>query len=183
MIWTPQDHYWIVAGDETRVWSSARGDYVPTNDAPYTAWREAGGVATRISTEQDLTDVLALYGLRGPHVDLAAYAADARWRRETGGTTWRGWPIHTDATSQTKYLAELQAISLGVRDDGDGWKFADGAFRAVSNADFSALATAARAHVRACFAAEAAVLAGIAAGTITTPAEIDAAFAAVGAAE
>ena len=114
-----------------------------------------------------------------PPVDLTAYAADARWRHETGGATWSGWPIHTDATSQTKYLAELQAIEIGARTDGDGWKFADGIFRPVSNADFAALATAARAHVRACFAAEAAVLADIAAGTIATTAEVDAAFAAL----
>lgn len=108
---------------------------------------------------------------------LPAYAASVRYAKETGGATWNDWPIHTDAVSQTKYLAELQAITLGVRIDGDGWKFADGVFRSVSNADFPALATAARAHVHACFVREAEVLAGIAAGTITTRDEIDAAFA------
>jgi hypothetical protein len=110
---------------------------------------------------------------------LPAYAASVRYTKETGGATWNDWPIHTDATSQTKYLAELQAIALGVRIDGDGWKFADGVFRSVSNADFPALATAARAHVRACFVAEAEVLAGIAAGTITTREQVYTAFAAI----
>lgn len=180
MTYTPQDHYWIVSGDETRVWSSARAAYVPADDAGYAAWREMGRVATRIATDQDLTDVLAVYGLRGPVVDLVAYAAAARWRRETGGTTWSGWPVHSDDRSQAKIVAELAAIDRGERSDPDGWKFADGVFRLVSNADFAALAVAVRDHVRACFSAEAAVLAGIAAGTITTMAEIDAAFAAVG---
>lgn len=117
----------------------------------------------------------------GPDM-LTAYAAQMRWARETGGAVWNGLPIHTDVPSQTKYLAELQAVALGVRADGEPWKFADGLFRPVGNADIQALAVAAREHVRACFAVEAEVVAGIAAGTITGTAAIDAAFASVGAA-
>lgn len=112
-------------------------------------------------------------------VELIAYEADLRWRAEQGGTTWNGWPIHTDDRSQGKYLSELQAITLGVRVDGDPWKFADGLFRPVSNAEFPQLAIAAREHVRTVFGIEAAVLAQIEAGAVTTTAEIDAAFAAV----
>ena len=48
---------------------------------------------------------------------------------------WNGWPIHTDVASQGKYLSELQAITLGVRIDGDPRKFDDGEFRPVSNED------------------------------------------------
>lgn len=109
--------------------------------------------------------------------ELVAYAADRRWQREQAGTTWNGWSIHTDDRSQGKYLSELQAISLGVRVDNDPWKFADGEFRPVSNADFPQLAIAAREHVRTVFGIEAGVLAEIEAGTITTRPEIDAAFA------
>lgn len=109
--------------------------------------------------------------------DLVAYAADRRWRRETGGATWNGWPIHTDVASQGKYLAELQAISLGARVDADPWKFADGVFRPVANADFADLAISARAHVRHAFAIEGVVVASIANGEITSLAEVDAAFA------
>lgn len=108
---------------------------------------------------------------------LRAYAADRRWQLEQGGAVWSGWPIHTDDRSQGKYLSELQAISLGVRVDNDPWKFADGEFRPVSNADFPQLAIAAREHVRTVFGIEAGVLAEIEAGTITTRPEIDAAFA------
>lgn len=35
--------------------------------------------------------------------DLAAYATDKRWQVEQAGTTWQGWPIHTDVASQGKY--------------------------------------------------------------------------------
>jgi hypothetical protein len=108
--------------------------------------------------------------------ELIAYAADLRWRREQAGTIWNGWPIHTDDRSQGKILSELQAIAQGVRIDGDGWKFADGQFRSVANADFPALAIAAREHVRTVFGIEAGLLASIEAGTVTTTAEIDAAF-------
>ena len=50
----PQDHYWIVGGDETRAWSSASGDYVAAGDKVYAAWRDAGGATTRIASEAEL---------------------------------------------------------------------------------------------------------------------------------
>ena len=109
--------------------------------------------------------------------ELIAYAADRRWQAEQAGTTWNSFPIHTDDRSQGKYLSELQAITLGVRIDGDPWKFADGIFRPVSNEDFPQLAIAAREHVRTVFGVEAVVLAEIEAGTITMHDEIEASFA------
>ncbi|MBB5046799.1 hypothetical protein HNR60_001547 [Rhodopseudomonas rhenobacensis] len=140
-------------------------------------------------TEPQWRDLLAHPGLRRlvdgavvdytppeQPIDLPAYTAAVRWAKETGGTAWSGWPVATDDRSQGKILAELTAIDRGQRADPDGWKFADGEFRLVSNADFVTLAMAVRAHVRACFAAEASVLAGIAAGSITTTAQIDNAF-------
>lgn len=108
---------------------------------------------------------------------LAEYAAMRRWEAEVGGTTWSGWSVHTDRESQGKIVAEVLAIERGERQDGDAWKFADGEFRALTNADMEALALAVRTHIRDAFAIEAQVLADIAAGNITTMAEIDAAFA------
>lgn len=108
---------------------------------------------------------------------LRAHAADRRWQVEQGGAVWNGWPIHTDDRSQGKYLSELQSIALNVRVDNDPWKFADGEFRPVSNADFPQLAIAAREHVRTAFGIEDFVLTEIDAGAITSRAEIDAAFA------
>ncbi|MBA4220154.1 MAG: hypothetical protein C0458_05420 [Methylobacterium sp.] len=109
--------------------------------------------------------------------ELIAYVADRRWLAEQAGTLWNSFPIHTDDRSQGKYLSELQAIALGVRIDDDPWKFADGLFRPVSNAEFPQLAISAREHVRTVFGIEAVVLAEIESGAITMPAEIDAAFA------
>lgn len=84
---TPDDWYWIVGGDgphkahadapftadETQVYSSKLGAYVPASDPGYQAWRkrlafstgwpDAG--ATRIDSEISLTDVLMRHGLAG----------------------------------------------------------------------------------------------------------------------
>lgn len=107
---------------------------------------------------------------------LAAYAAECRWQKEVGGTLWNGWPVHTDRESQGKIIAERLAIEAGERDDPDGWKFADGIFRLVSNTDFVLLSNAVRDHVRTAFAIEAYVAAQIEAGIISSEAEIDTAF-------
>ncbi|WP_186389465.1 DUF4376 domain-containing protein [Stappia sp. TSB10P1A] len=110
--------------------------------------------------------------------ELIALAADLRWRAEVGGMEWRGWPVHTDRQSQTKVLAEHVAVTSGSRLDGEPWKFADGLFRELTNADVQDLARAVREHVRASFAAEAAVAADIEAGVIVTREAVEAAFAA-----
>lgn len=111
-------------------------------------------------------------------VELIALAADLRWRTEVGGLEWRGWPVHTDRQSQTNILAEHVAVTSGSRLDGEPWKFADGLFRPLTNADVQDLALAVREHVRASFAAEAAVAAEIEAGVIVTREAVEAAFAA-----
>jgi hypothetical protein len=54
----PKDWYWIVGGDRSRWWSSAAGAYVEILP-------EDAGV-TSILDEEELTNVLALYGLPGP---------------------------------------------------------------------------------------------------------------------
>lgn len=36
--YNPSNWFWIVGGDESRVYSSAGGDFVPANDAAYVEW-------------------------------------------------------------------------------------------------------------------------------------------------
>lgn len=50
--------YWCVAGDESRVWSSAASAWAPIDDAAYVAWLEEGGVTNLIRSEDELCDVL-----------------------------------------------------------------------------------------------------------------------------
>lgn len=56
--YNPFDWYWIVGGDESRLWSSAAGAWV--DEMP-----DGAGV-TRIASEAELDEVLAAYGLLGP---------------------------------------------------------------------------------------------------------------------
>jgi hypothetical protein len=108
--------------------------------------------------------------------DLAAYTAQKRWEAEIGGAEWDGFPVHTDRDSQGKIVAEMLAVERGMRTDGDPWKFADGNFRPLTNDEMNEVALAVRNHIRQCFGTEAYVLAGIAGGSMTSIAEIDAAF-------
>ncbi|MDQ2083092.1 DUF4376 domain-containing protein [Xanthobacteraceae bacterium Astr-EGSB] len=173
-----RDWYWAVGGDETRAWSSARSSYVAVDDATYLAWRAGAGLPTRIDSERSLSDVLAPHGLRGPYVDLVAYAAATRWRRETGGVTIAGVTVATDRESQAMLSGAHAYVQANPAAATIRWKSEDG-FVALDAPQITALALAVGAHVQACFTAEADIAAGIESGTITTRAEIDAAFAAI----
>jgi len=106
--------------------------------------------------------------------DLMAYAADKRWRVETGGCSdGAGQIINTDRDSQSKLLAEMIAIGAGLRADPSRWKMRDG-FVMLTNAQMMAVITKGRAHVIGSFSIEDSVRADIAAGTIKTTAHIDA---------
>ncbi|GHE69834.1 hypothetical protein GCM10019059_31940 [Camelimonas fluminis] len=104
--------------------------------------------------------------------DLLAYAADKRWRVETGGITVGGVTVATDDRSKTMIMGAR------IKADADpayvvGWKGADGGFVELSASQIIAISDAVLAHVDACFAAEAAVSAAIASGDITTTQQID----------
>lgn len=62
--YNPRNWYWIVAGDESRVYSSASGDYVPLADVTYQEWLAGENNPTRIASEAELGEVLAPYSLR-----------------------------------------------------------------------------------------------------------------------
>lgn len=65
----PAAHYWIVAEDESRLWSSADIGYIPADDEAFSRWAAAGGTTTRIASELELDAVLiaAGEGDRAPH--------------------------------------------------------------------------------------------------------------------
>lgn len=107
--------------------------------------------------------------------ELAVYAADKRWRVENGGITVGGVEVATDDRAKTMIMgARIKASE----DPGFStrWKTASG-FVVIDAATILAISDAVLAHVDACFTTEADVLAAIDGGTITTTADIDAAFA------
>lgn len=63
MNYDPRDWYWIVGGDETRVYASARAAFVPADDAAYAAWCAGGNASTHIASFDELNDVLRAAGV------------------------------------------------------------------------------------------------------------------------
>lgn len=110
-------------------------------------------------------------------IDLTAYAAQKRWEMETGGIEVGGMTVYTDDRSKMMIMGARIAATA---DPGFAtqWKAADGSFVEIDAATIIAISDAVLAHVDACFAIEAQVLDGIGNETITSTAEIDAAFAA-----
>lgn len=105
---------------------------------------------------------------------LLAYAANKRWRAESGGITLNGAQIRTDETSQTKILG----ARVAAKEDAAytlNWKTANGSFVTLDATTIIAIADAVRAHVQACFDKEMQLAAEINATppTITTYAQIE----------
>jgi hypothetical protein len=180
-LFTPENWYWIVGGDTKKLFSSATGAYVSPDDHDYEAWTATGLGPTFIDSETSLLDVLAK---SAPNVvmqtpkGLTAYAAAARYKKETGGITVSGIAMPTDRETQAQLsgaYAYVQATPAATIQ----WKLANGSFASLTAAQIASIATAVAAHVQACFAAEAAIVSQIAAGTLATKAQIDSAFAAV----
>lgn len=109
------------------------------------------------------------------NVALRAYAAVARWRKETAGIAVGGLHVATDDRSK----ALIQGAYLQAQRDpafAAQWKTAAGAFVTIGAAQIEAVALAVAAHIQACFAKEAEVVHDIDDDVIDSFAQIDAAF-------
>lgn len=93
--------------------------------------------------------------------EAGARIAAARYDAEFGGTTWNGLLIQTDRDSRAILTGEYVAADSGVRKDGEIYKFPDGTFRPLSNADLKAMTLAVRDHVKNCYGREGQLLAKI----------------------
>lgn len=63
MMYTPANWYWIVAGDDRQVYSSARASTVAIGDKAYKTWLALGNAPTRIASMDELKDVLIAAGV------------------------------------------------------------------------------------------------------------------------
>lgn len=112
--------------------------------------------------------------LPAPTVDeLKSYAADVRWKKETGGTVVGGIAIPTD--DRAKVL--LLGAATSMAPDATAKYIVGNASVTLTGTQFAALYAGLVAHVQACFETQDVVISQIDAGTITTKAEIDGAFA------
>jgi hypothetical protein len=173
-MYMPQNWYWIIGEDQTSVWSSARATAVPVDDADYVAWLVAHGVPTPIATKGDLQVVLAE---QYPPGMLETYCISKRWQKEQAGITLTsGMPIKTDDRSQAK-ITGAYAAAQAMPTVTTMWQAADGSVHALDATQIIAMNEELLIHIDDCFAISAQVLTDIAAGTITTREQIDAAFA------
>jgi hypothetical protein len=162
----PWDWYWFIGDDTANVWSSGRAALVPVADADYVAWVEAGNGAPTLA---DMAELEALLAAQYPPGALTTYTWFKRWQKEQGGLmTSFGVPIKTDDRAQAKITGvyAAQQVNPAVTTP---WHAADNTVHEAMNRDLLT-------HINNCFAISADVLAEIAAGTITTREQIDAAF-------
>jgi hypothetical protein len=178
MAYNPNDHYWIVASDETHVWSSARAALVAIADGAYVAWLAAGGRPTRIVSFADLNDVLAsqavasvaaastvaLEGLGHltPTQMLAAKLAAGITITSTGTPALSG-VYAVDPASQIKIVAIAAGIAAGKGLPGGGGTVGildmAGTSHIFASSDFLDLAKAMEDYVYALYGTEAVLLA------------------------
>lgn len=155
---------------------------VPSFDAARQALAEGvSGLAVdapnrRWTATQSLRDLSAAE-LVSARSALVAYAATARYARETGGINVAGAPIATDRDSQALITGAYSYV-LAKPDATIVFKSTSG-FISLTADQIQAIALAVGAHVQACFAAEGQIDADIQAGKVTTAAQVDAALAAV----
>jgi Domain of unknown function (DUF4376) len=145
---------------------------------PATTWNQIAtegapifnsGVWTESWTVTAMSPAEEAAALAATKAGLLATLANKRWEKETGGMTYSGFALSTDATSQTKYIGAV----VGAQMDPTvtlKWKMADGQFVTLDAAAIVGVAMAVRGHVQACFDREAELKATIEAAT--TPAEI-----------
>ena len=178
MIYNPIDWYWAIGGDGAAVWSSARAMSVPVDDVNYVAWLAElgeGGGPSRLDTMEELRTLMSQ---QYPAGTLETYCSFKRWQREQGGMTLTsGMPIKTDDRAQAK-ITGVYAAAQAMPSVTTTWHAADGADYPLDATQITTMNEELLGHIDDCFAISADVLAQIAAGTITTHAEVDAAFAA-----
>jgi len=124
------NHYWVVAGSTTEVYSSAAGDYVPVTDPTYVAWLDNGTyvpLPVPTQAEWEAGQALADYLLptdppRDPNVEftfedwlLTQDATDsyARWQevnQRKEDANYREWQDGANAPSPVDSEIELGRI-------------------------------------------------------------------------
>jgi len=85
------DWYFIVGGDQMRVYASKRQTYVPIDDAEYQAWRNAnpGNVPASLANEAELISLLAAHNVP-PHHSVRKQLMIARLNDAGKLDAWRG---------------------------------------------------------------------------------------------
>lgn len=179
-MWIPAYHFWLA--DDARVYASATQTITTDADSDYAAWIANGNTAASWprddagnQTDASMQDVV---GPLGQFVNLKYYAADARFRKASGGASIGGKPYLTDPVSRNTVAS---AHDYAVANPGHitDWKLADGTFIQLDEPGLAHVLQQMATFVQACFTCESNTTAGVDGGSITTRAQVDAAFAAI----
>jgi hypothetical protein len=190
----PFNHYWIIAGSSTDVYSSATNTLVPVADATYAAWA-ANNIASPIVSEAELAAVIQAHNQLPAWIfnaasfiqptpgtydkpQLAAYNADARYRHASGGVTIGGKPYLTDPVSRNT-VASAHDYAVANPGHVTQWKLADGTFIPLDEPGLAHVLQQMATFVQACFTAESTTVTSINSGGTTTLAQIDAVYTAI----
>ena len=112
--YNPMDWYWIVGGDDTRVFSSKASAYLPATDSTYTAWA-ADNPTTKILDAEQLYEVLLQQW-------VPPYLATGVQIESTGNSNLNGtYPM--DPASQQQITGIATSISAGRGLPGGGSTF------------------------------------------------------------
>lgn len=156
--------------------SEATSIAITTDDG--TVWHDDTAHPADTALRVDLSAWIAAGGVIRPYAPptadiavLKAYAAAKRWSVQTGGVVVSGVSVDTSDASRSMIADAVAYVEASGTTSVD-FKAASG-WVTISAAEMTAIGLAVGAHVQACFAAERAVDAAIAAGTITTVTAID----------
>lgn len=172
--------YWLA--DDGRVFSSERGIVVDDTDALYLAFVGAGNVASTwprdangLQTELSLQAALAPYGIG---ISLLGYLDQALFNRRAAGFMHEGSFVDTRPQPAEILIQARLAVMIDPL-----WTTpfvtAEGTVVTIGEADILEYSTALLTFWRDCLVVYADTKLGIANDTITTKAQIDAAFAAI----
>jgi hypothetical protein len=189
MIYDP--HVWYWRADDGRVFSGERQLIVGEDDAGYLAFKE-GQMPTQWprddageQTDAALQEVLQIHSI---FVTLEGYAANERWKMETGGiTSTTGVPLETNDRSKGMIIgvavaAMAKAVTSPAGSGGEymtTWVGADRNLYPLTRDQVVDQAVDLQLHIDACFAAYADIATQVRAKKITTHAQIDERFAAI----
>lgn len=189
----PQDWYWTVAGDETKVYSSKRNIYVDPSDADYVAWKEIAGNTGNLPDESEIWDYVKgfhpLWLWDGTYVSQPAagqyrqsqlknYNALVRYQKVDGGMVTQGIPVKTDDRSRN-FIQGGHGLATDSPSFTTKWFGSDGNFYDVDDNKMQAMAKDVGDHTNACFTIFYETDQGIANGSVKTPEAIDARYSGV----
>ena len=151
---------------------------VPATDADYVAWLEGGAQPSNAATMADLEATLAIRSPRNAaHLCRRPALSQGEWRRDHHQP--QPVPFLTDPVSRNTIASAYDyAVAKGHHHrplEAGGRRHLHQAGRAAAGDAVQKMAT----FVQSCFSCESTLSAGITDGSITTLAQIDAAFAAI----